>query len=78
MESMFDASESWSSLWTQTRVVPDKIQQVKICLKFQLAFKVETIGNMVSRFLRASCLWITPKGYTWDQNMYQEKKNPLW
>ena len=29
--------------------------------KFQLALKVD-IGNMVSRFLRASCLWITPTG----------------
>ena len=28
VESVFDASESWSNLWTQTRVVPDKIPEV--------------------------------------------------
>ena len=28
VESMFDASESWSNLWTRTRVVPDKIPEV--------------------------------------------------
>ena len=28
VESIFDLSESWSNLWTQTRVVPDKIPEV--------------------------------------------------
>ena len=37
VESIFDASESWSNLWTQTRVVPNKIPEVMITKKsFQI------------------------------------------
>ena len=39
VESEFDASESWSNLWTQTRVVPDKIPEVMIIINCYFQMK---------------------------------------
>ena len=67
VESMFDLSESWSNLWTQTRVVPDKIPEVtRITIIFYLDGKggklVRAIENAAFRFHLGSCLWTTRMG----------------
>ena len=53
---MFDASESWSNLWTQTRVVPDKIPEVvfiNLCI-------LQTNGDMIYRYKK-----MPSQGPTW-------------
>ena len=47
VDSMFDASESWSNLWTETGVVPNKTPQVVMIMTFLLQYNSKALFDIL-------------------------------